>query len=93
MANRSELGINPTPEEIHAELARVLASPVFVASRQLARFLQFVVDESLSGHEDRIKERTVAIRALGRDSTFDRRLDPIVRMVAGDYEEAWNVTT
>src|SRR5688572_260917 len=74
--------------EAHAELARVLASPEFAASQQLSRFLQFVVTESLAGRSDRLKERTVARSALGRDDTFDSRLDCVVRVVAGKLRRA-----
>lgn len=78
----------PTPVEIRAELSRILASPDFAASGQLTRFLQYIVDTSLAGHADRIKERTVAIHALDRDADFDPRLDPSVRMLGGKLRRA-----
>src|SRR5262245_8332795 len=74
--------------EAQAELARVLASPEFAASQQLSSFLQFVVTESLAGRGDRLKERTVARGALGRDGSFDPRLDCVVRVVAGKLRRA-----
>ena len=42
-------------------MSRVLASADFNASVQLTRFLRYIVDTSLAGHDDQIKERTVAM--------------------------------
>lgn len=78
----------PTAGEVRAEMKRILASTDFLASRQLTRFLRYVIDTALAGHAARIKERTVAIHALDRDSDFDPRIDPIVRMVAGKLRRA-----
>ena len=49
-----------TPGEASAELLRILASPDFVASRQMASFLRYVVTEALAGRSDKLKERNVA---------------------------------
>jgi adenylate cyclase len=76
------------PELIRAELARVLASSEFAASRHLTNFLRYVVEEALAGREDRLKERNIALGALGRDADFDPRLDCIVRVVAGKLRRA-----
>src|SRR5262245_17783996 len=77
-----------TSDEIRTELTRILASPDFAASHQLASFLQYIVAESLAGRGDRLKERTVARGALGRDASFDPRLDCVVRVVAGKLRRA-----
>ena len=72
-----------TSSEVRSELLRIIASPDFAASKQLTRFLEYIVDESLAGHAEILKERTVACRALGRGADFDPRLDCVVRVVAG----------
>ncbi len=77
-----------SPQVIRDELARILASSEFAASQHLKRFLQYVVDESLAGREERLKERNIALCALGRDADFDPRLDCIVRVVAGKLRRA-----
>jgi TolB-like protein len=79
---------SPTPSQILEAVSRILTSADFIASVQLTRFLRYIVETSLAGHEDQIKERTVAMRALERDADFDPRLDPIVRMVAGKLRRA-----
>src|SRR5262245_55310513 len=71
------------PSETRLELSRVLASPDFVASRQLTNFLEYIVSESLAGRSDSLKERNVARSALGRGTDFDPRLDCVVRVTAG----------
>jgi TolB-like protein len=71
-----------TPGEVRVELQRILASPHFASSPQLTSFLRFIVTEALAGRSDKVKERTVACGALGRDARFDPRLDCVVRVVA-----------
>ena len=70
------------PELIRSQVVRILASPEFEKSLQLGDFLEFVVEETLAGREDQIKQYTVAVKAFGRPSHFDPRADPIVRIEA-----------
>ena len=72
-----------TAEDCHAAAVRVLASAAFLASPNLAAFLRFVVEATLSGQSDRIKGYTIGTEALGRGSDFDPQTDPIVRVEAG----------
>jgi TolB-like protein len=73
----------PSAEEIRQELEQVLASPDFVASDRLKRFLRFVVEEALAGRADRLQAYPIALEVLGRDAGFDPQTDPVVRMEAG----------
>ncbi len=70
-------------EDCRAAAARVLASSAFQASPNLAAFLRFVVEATLSGQADRIKGYTIGTEALGRGRDFDPQTDPIVRVEAG----------
>ena len=47
-----------------------------------ARFLSFVVEETLAGRGDRLKAFTVATLGLGRSDSFDPQSDSIVRVQA-----------
>jgi hypothetical protein len=76
-------GASPSEAEIRAALSRVVTSPNFRASPQLASFLRFVVNETLTGHADCIKGYSIAVGALGRNDTFDPQTNPIVRVEAG----------
>ena len=77
-------GPESTPDEptVRQELAKILASPQFAGSEQRKRLLSLVVDRTLEGRTDELKEYTLGVEALGRDSSFDQRLDSIVRVQA-----------
>jgi hypothetical protein len=70
-------------ERVRAQLHRILASATFGDADRASRFLRFVVERTLDGHADEIKESVIAIEVLGRNSSFDSKSDPIVRVEAG----------
>jgi hypothetical protein len=78
----------PHDAEIRAALDRVVSSVHLSKSPQLAKFLRFVVAETLAGKSDRIKAYSIAADALGRDANFDADHDPIVRVSAGRLRTA-----
>lgn len=67
---------------IRDELDRVLASAAFARADRLRRFLRFVVEETLAGRQDDIKESIIALHVCRRDGSFDAKTDPIVRVDA-----------
>jgi tetratricopeptide (TPR) repeat protein len=67
---------------VSEQLARILASPGFARADRLRQFLAFVVDEALAGRAAALKEYTVATRVFGKETGFDPRTDPIVRVQA-----------
>ena len=75
-------------DDVRRSLAAIVVSPAFHASPQLAAFLRFVVESTLTGRSDRIKGYTIAVEALGRDDKFDPQTDPIVRVEAGRLRRA-----
>jgi TolB-like protein/Tfp pilus assembly protein PilF len=72
----------PDATAVRKELARILASPQFATSEQRKRLLSLVVERTLAGGTDELKEYTLGVEALGRDPSFDQRLDSIVRVQA-----------
>ena len=70
------------PEIVRDQLARILEAPDFVKAEKLSNFLRFVVEETLDGRAEHIKQYTVAVRALGRNTEFDPQTNPIVRITA-----------
>jgi TolB-like protein len=60
----------------------VLSSPVFTSSGRLSRFLEFVVERTLAGDGERLKEYVIGIEVFDRDASYDPRLDSIVRVEA-----------
>jgi TolB-like protein len=76
-------GVQPTPDEIRHQLDRMLASDSFVHSDRLSRFLRYVVDRTLNGEGDRLKEYVLGTEVFDRDEQYDPRVDSIVRVEAG----------
>src|SRR5436305_10427004 len=69
-------------EAIEAELQRIVASPLFRRSERLCRFLRFAVEAALRGEANQVKEYVVGSEVFGRGSSFDPRVDPVVRVEA-----------
>src|SRR4051794_38849321 len=68
--------------KVAPQLERILASKAFRQADRLKRFLTFVVDETVAGRGERLKEFVVGMEVFGRDGSFDPRNDPIVRVQA-----------
>jgi TolB-like protein len=75
--------VHPTLDEIRAQLDRVLASEVFATATRLRRFLRHVVERSLAGESDELKEYAIGVGVFDRDQQYDPRVDSIVRVEAG----------
>ena len=67
---------------IRAELERIVTSQIFRTSDAQRRFLQYIVEQSLIGNSNELKEYTLGVHVFNRGTTFDPRLDPIVRVEA-----------
>lgn len=80
--------VDGTPREaVREQLDRMLASPYFSHSKRFPNFLRFVVDHTLTGTIDNIKERTLGIEIFGRDPDYDTASDPIVRVTAAEIRK------
>src|SRR6188768_2529128 len=64
------------------QLERVLGSVTFRQVDRLKRFLNFTVSEALAGRGDQLKEYVIGVQVFDKDSSFDPRADPIVRVQA-----------
>jgi hypothetical protein len=73
--------------EILAELALVLESHHFSASRKCSRFLRHIVEAAVDGHFDCLKERTLGVDVFEREPHYDTNQDPIVRGTAGEVRK------
>jgi eukaryotic-like serine/threonine-protein kinase len=67
---------------VRNEVERLLASQSLKDSELLKRFLRYVVDSTLAGEGDQLKEYRLGLEVFGRDTSFDPKLDPVVRMAA-----------
>ncbi len=75
--------MNPTAEEIRRQLDRLLASGGFAQADRLSRFLRYVVERTLSGESDQLKEYVIGVDVFDRGQEYDPRVDSIVRVEAG----------
>ena len=82
---RPVLGLEP--ETIRSQLAQILASPEFRSSQRCQEFLRFVVEQSLAGHADSLKERTIGVEAFGRAADYETNLDGVVRIKASEVRK------
>ena len=68
-----------SPQQVRDHCACVLASPSFEQAPTLGRLLRYLVDQSLTGNTDSLKEFAIGLEVFGRGPSFDPRLDTIVR--------------
>ncbi|MGO4214205.1 hypothetical protein AB4043_25710, partial [Terriglobus sp. YAF25] len=76
-------GAAPVPATaIREQLARMVESPGFVASARICRFLTHIVNRTIDGDIDSLKELSVAMEVFDRTSEYDPNIDAIVRVEA-----------
>ena len=75
--------IDPVPATaIRDQLARVVASQGFVSSARLCRFLTHIVNRTIDGDIDSLKEFSIAMDVFDRTTKYDPNIDAIVRVEA-----------
>jgi len=72
---------------VRQQLSRLLANPFFSHSKRFPSFLRFVIEHTLDGEVESIKERTLGIEIFGRDANYDTASDPIVRVTAAEVRK------
>ena len=71
-----------SPQAVQRQLSKIVASHIFARSKQLCRFLRFVVEEALTGNADGLKESLIGTIVFERGELFNPGIDPIVRVQA-----------
>lgn len=91
MSTMPRIGDEPfTQEEKEAasqQLERLLSNPYFSHSRRFPSFLRYVVEKTLAGQEEDLKERTLGVEIFGRRADYDTSSDPIVRVTAAEIRK------
>ena len=72
----------PSPDEVRAQLDRLTASQALAGSDQLKRLLRMIVERTLNGQSDLLKEYNLGLEVFQRAPDYDPKLDPIVRVQA-----------
>jgi hypothetical protein len=92
MAQGTSPGISPQAtrvpdEQVRQELNRILASHEFHSSKRSQDFLRYVVEHTLNGQADMLKERTIGIDVFGRSTSYEPSDDATVRVKAGEVRK------
>ena len=75
--------LNTRTEEIQSNLSHILSSKEFSGKEKNCALLKFLVEETLAGRADQLKQYTIGTGILNRGPDFNPDLDPIVRILAG----------
>lgn len=65
----------------------ILRSVPFRTSRQCQDLLRYIVEHSLAGSEDSLRERVIGVEVFGRVADYDAAEDPVVRLRAADIRK------
>lgn len=75
------------PAQVREQLDRLLVHPLFANSKRYPALLSYVVEQTLVGNGDELKERSIAIAVFGRSPSYDANADPVVRITAGEVRK------
>jgi Tol biopolymer transport system component len=64
------------------QLGKILSSAVFAKSPRMSRFLRYVVEQTLEGRGDRIKEYAIGVEVFDKGEDYDPQADSTVRTEA-----------
>jgi len=70
--------------EVRHHFYQIVTSRAFNRSRRSCEFLQHVIDKTLAGELDELKERVIGVQLFGRNPSYDTGEDAIVRVTATD---------
>ncbi len=74
-------------EVIRRALNRILESAAFRTSRRSQHCLRFIVEKTLEGQFDHLKERCIGAEVFGRTPDYDTNTDAVVRISANDLRK------
>lgn len=72
---------------LRRHIKEIVDGPAFRGSARSGQFLQYVVDQSIAGHFDALKERLIGVELFGRSPSYDTGEDAIVRVTASDVRK------
>ena len=77
-------------QAVEEELERIFCDPHFTESAILKKFLSFIIQETIQGRSNCLKEYTIAINVLEKPLSFNPQENGIVRIHAGRLRRALN---
>jgi hypothetical protein len=74
-------------EQILEQLNRMLESHLFKNSRRYPTLLKFIVEETLDGRSESLRERPLGVHVFDRPVDYDTASDPIVRVTVAEIRK------
>ena len=91
MATHDRSRVNAAPPAARPQgrefLDDILRSTPFRTSRQCQDLFRYIVEHSLAGGDDSLRERVIGIEVFGRAPDYDTAQDPVVRLRAADVRK------
>ncbi len=73
--------------EVLQQLERLLETTHFRNSRRYPALLRFIVEETLAGRGEFLKERLLGVKVFGRPGDYDTAADPVVRVTVAEIRK------
>lgn len=77
----------PASDLVLDQLRRILESPGFRNSKRYASVLRYIVEQTLIGKADHLKERTIGVDIFGRAPDYDTASDHVVRSAMSEVRK------
>ena len=74
-------------DKVRKQVSRLLESSFFKNSHRYPLLLQFIVEETLQGRGETLKERLLGVRVFDRPADYDTAADPIVRVTIAEIRK------
>jgi hypothetical protein len=74
-------------QKVRQQLRRLTDTPLFRNSRRYPVLLRFIVEETLEGRGDLLKERLIGIHVFDRPADYDTAADPVVRVTVAEIRK------
>lgn len=74
-------------DEVRRQLERLLETTHFRNSRRYPALFRFIVEETLAGRGEFLKERLLGVQVFGRPSDYDTATDPVVRVTVAEIRK------
>jgi hypothetical protein len=72
---------------VRSQLEKIVSDGRFAASKRYPCLLRYIVEQTLAGNEDNLKERTLGVEVFHRPPDYDTNLDPVVRLCAAEVRK------
>ena len=72
---------------VRSQLEKIVSDARFAASKRYPCLLRYIVEQTLSGNEDDLKERTLGVEVFHRPPDYDTNADPVVRLCAAEVRK------